>query len=235
MISLHVVEEPEATMMARRDFAKVRKEKHVEPPFWFEDDKTGRLYRNLYICIGWPQRVTERGDSLPGYSAVVGVLKEEDVPAIDSRFMLLAEVEEHSVEQLLTKAVVMRREWGFGVKKDLLSVFYGDFRPFELTVANYNGVVIEMEGNDRNAVVVIPNDDYDTPQAFDVYLRRLESVLSEDGKRLFLGDSEIVRNRLLSFVRDDPAITGLGGMVHSLLMRTPWMEDRSPTVFSVNF
>lgn len=233
--SLRLVTEqfPASTMMARKDFAKVQNKKLIEPVHWFTDGDNE--YYNLFMGIGWPQRITERADQLPGYSCMVGVEKSAQIAAESAKFIVLDEIEEFSVTQLLSASVEMRGLWGFGLHKRFLRVFYGDHRTFELTVANYNGRLIEDDGNDLNAVIVSPPDDYDTPQAFDIFLRRLEDVLSEKNKRLNLGNADIIRNRILSFTRNDPAIMALGGLMHVLLMRTPWMESLDSGVFGVDF
>jgi len=233
MITYIQEKNPAAVMMARRDFAKITKVKIIEPPYWFIDDQSGLSYRNMYAGIGWPQQMSDRDDQRSGYACIVAVIKD-DLPVEDSRLLVLDEVEDQSIEILLKRAIEMRQRWGFGLRKSLLRVFLGDFRQFELVVAEYNGRQIEIDNNDRNVMIVSPPDDYDNTQFFDICMRRMQSVLSEDSKRLSLGNNEIVRNRILAFKRGDPAIAALGGLIHSLLIRQPWLELTVPSVFDID-
>lgn len=233
-MSIEVIQEkyPEATMQARRDFALIQKQRVVEPAYWFRNTETGEEYHGLYAGIGWPQRVTEKGDQLPGYAVIVAVTKGQGV-AEDAAFKIVEEIESLSVDLLIQKCIKLRARWGFGVHPHLMRVFLGDYRQFEMVVANYNARVIESDGDDRQAFIVSPPDDFDNLQAFDIFVRRLQSVLTAKAKRLYLGDHEIIKNRILSFRRDDPAIMALGGLVHALLLRTPWMEQSTPSVFQL--
>lgn len=234
MIQVIQEKHPTETMQARRDFAHVTKEPVVELPYWFKDTDTGKEYYNLYAGLGWPQKVTEKGDQLPGYAGIIAVVKGSK-DAIDAPFQVVAEIQEPSVDILITECVKLRKKWGFGVHPQLLDIFIGDHTQFDTVVAGYNTVLAEAGRPDREAFIVSPADDFDSPQAFDLAVRRLQSVLMvKQGKRLYLGDSEIIKNRILSFRRDDPAILALGGLVHTLLMRTPWMEQSVPSVFQLD-
>lgn len=221
-------------MAARRDYANVTKTPTVEKPYWFLDDETGWEYYGIFGGIGWPQKVVETDKQRSGYAVVVGVLKRKGEPPLNASFIILDEVQEHSVDILLEKAVSMRKRWGYGAHKSIMPVFIGDHRQFEMTVADYNTKAV-MEGREQDELIVSPPDEFDNPQAFDVYLRRLHTVLSKDGKRLHLARNEIIQQRIIEFMRDDPAITAVGGLVHALLLRTPWMEQSSPAVFSLGY
>ena len=230
----HIQEKyPIETMQARRDFAYITKSRLVEPPYWFRDTETGREYHGIYGCIGWPQSLSEKGNERAGYAAVVGVRKIAGQDAAEARMDMLEEIEERSgAEDLLIRACIeMRKRWGFGIHRDLLPVFYGDYRPFELVIAYVNTRMIEAGAKETDAFVVSPSDDYDVSNAFDIYVGRLRSVLSAQAKRLHLGKSEIIKNRIVSFRRDDPAIMALGGLMHTLLLRQPWLEQATPSVW----
>ena len=230
MIELVQHSHPQETMMARRDFAEITKQPLVELPYWF---KAGNVeYRGLYACIGWPQKIKESGINRSGYGAVVGVIKDKR-PAPDSILQVLEEVEDDSPINLVHKCVAMRDRWGFGVHPHLLRVFLGDYRPYELIVAHYNARVIERDEDDSQAFIVAPPDDFDAANAFDIYVGVLRTVFGKDTKRLYLGNTEIVANRIGEFTRDDPAIAALGGLAHTLLLRTPWMEQSTPSVFQL--
>lgn len=225
----------QSTMQARRDFAHVTKSPVIEPPYWFRDTKTEKEYHGIYGAIGWPQRLSEHGDERPGYGVVVGVRKIKAQEAAEARFDILDEIEEQAgSEELLIKACVeMRARWGYGVHESILPVFYGDHRPFELVVAEFNTHIAETSDDDRQAFIVSPPDDFENPKAFDVYMGRLASVLRSKTKRLYIKPFEQIQNRVLAFRRDDPAIMALGGLIHVLLLRQPWMEQTTPSVWQM--
>jgi len=221
---------PAEIMMARRDFARIRKEPLVEHPYWFKDESTE--YHDIYGCIGWPQRLTEKGDQRTGYAAVVAVIKDDREPE-DAIFKVVEETENLSAPLLIQSCVEMRNRWGFGVHPHLMRVFVGDYRTFENVTARYNSKVIERDGDDRQAFIVSPPDDYENARAFDLYLGSLRSVLSREAKRLYIGSAGIIKNRIMEFQRDDPAIMALGGLMHTILLRTPWMEQSDSSLFQL--
>ena len=85
-------------------------------------------------------------------------------------------------------------------------------------------------------VMLAPPHDYDKQNAFEIYLNRVRSSLTRDdsGKKvLFLGSCERLRNHIQNLppdvavkgsIEDYPAITCLGGVVHSIMIRRPWEE-----------
>ena len=232
MISVVCEEYPVETLLSRLDFACVCNSPLVEQPYWFVDDK-GREFHGIFACIGWPQEVTERNDQLPGYAAIVGVSKDAAIRAEDARFVVLDEVAESSEMLLLRSADEMRRKWGFGVHPKLMRYFWGDYRTMESVVSRFNAEAIERDGDDTNAVIITPPDDFDNQRSFDIYVGTLRTVLSPKAKRLYVGAGEIIKNRLLSFRRGDPAIIALGGLVHTLLLRTLWMEQTNLSAFEM--
>jgi hypothetical protein len=231
MIELVKEQYPKQTMMARRDFAKVTKQRVVQNPYWFRDRDTGREYHGLYSAIGWPQRIAESGDQLPGYSVIVGVVKDK-MPPEAATMRVLAEFETKAEEHLIDMSVQLRKRWGFGAHPALLRFILGDHRICETVLGNYNARVIDRDEGDSQALIVSPPDDYDNPRAFDVFMGRLRTVLT-DPKRLYLDRHPIITNRLRAFQRDDPAIMALGGLVHTLLLRTPWMEQATPGIWQM--
>ena len=222
---------PEMTIQARRDFAIITKTPTVERPYWFRDTGTGREYHGIYGAIGWPQKIVGTGDELPGYGVVVGVLKGKG-EGEEAPFAVLAETEDKAPEILIQKCVTIRQQWGFGVHHSIMPVFYGDYRPFELIVADFNSRMVERT-NERMAFVVSPPDDFEQGNVFDIYMGRLRAVLSTDTKRLYLNNAEVIKNRILAFQLDDPAIMALGGLVHVLLLRQPWLDQTTPAVWQL--
>lgn len=233
MIELILDPYPAATMQARRDFAHITQQRIIEKPYWFRDTNTGIEYRGIYGAIGWPQKITGRGDELPGYAVIVGARKDEEVQAEESRLDILDEVEERSEDLLIHECANMRNRWGYGVHDSLIPVFIGDYRPFELVVAHYNSRVSEDTEDESQAFIVSPPDDYESSNSFDIYMGRLRTVLSAKAKRLYINNNTIIKNRIVSFSRDDPAIMALGGLIHTLLLRQPWMEQAIPSVWQI--
>ena len=226
---------PDALLMARRDQAIITGQELIERPWWYEDTENGYLYHDLYACIGWPSEVSDRDVGLPGYAAVVGVIRPGDLekgrhynPA-NARFLLLCEAEDADVPSLLQKCLEMRQKYGFGIQPNLLTVWLGDPDRFVTTLALLN----ERLG-DNNAILVSPPDDFYTPKIFDQYVRSFQSCVLEGRQRFWYGGNALLKSRVDEFRRDDPAVMAVGGLVHSLLNRCMWMDQREDsTIFNV--
>lgn len=228
-----------AQYAARKDYAVVTNQELVERPFWYEDKETGRLFHDLFACIGWPSEVREGDLGLPGYAAVVGIVrpndKAEHYNPINAKFLLLEETETIDVPSLLDACVNMRKHWGFGIKEGFLSVWYGDPDRF-LTIMARKNERLTKSGGDSNALLIVPPEDFYSPKSFDRHTRALQSVLlrGDDGKaRFYFGGNTILKTRLEAFQKDDPAVMAMGGLIHSLLSRTLWMDEMGEPAFSV--
>ncbi|MBE9570741.1 MAG: hypothetical protein IMF11_08940 [Proteobacteria bacterium] len=223
-------------LRARTDYATITGVEMVERPYWYENTKTGQLYYDLYACIGWPGEVTDSTDGLPGYAAIVGVVRPTDsldIPnPLNANFQLLAEVESKDVSILLKKCVKLREDYGFGIHKNLLRVWLGDPDRFFTPLALCNEGLVE-EGGDRAAIMVSPPDDFYAQKIFDSYVRALRSTLLEETMRFYFGYNDILQNRLREFKRDDPTVFAVGGLVYSLLCRCRWMDVQGETAFNV--
>ena len=220
---------------SRTDYARVSGSELVERPYWFKNIETGQLYYDLYSTIGWPSEVTDSSDGMPGYAAVVGVVRPtEDLDTNDptgANFQLLAEVESKDVPLLLGKCLELRKQYGFGVQKNLLTVWLGDPDRFCTTLALLNEVLVK--DGEANAILVSPPDDWWTPKIFDNYVRALRSTLLKETRRFYFGHNDMLQNRLREFHRDDPCVMAVGGLVHSMLCRTTWMDSVQESVFAV--
>ena len=213
---------------ARKDHAHITNQPFVERPYWYQDTETNYVYHDLYACLAWPSEVSERDTGLPGYAAIVGILRPKDLDkethydAKDAKFILLAESEDKDVPSLLGKCLEMRQKYGYGVQPSLLKVWFGDPDRFWQPVALFN----ERLG-EQKALLVTPADDFYTPKIFDNYLRSFEScnLHDEEKTRFYFGGHTILRDRLGEFYRDDPAVLAIGGLVHSLLGRCMWMSQ----------
>jgi len=230
---------PAALFMARRDHAIVTSQDMVERPFWFEDTTTGFMFHDLYACVGWPSEVADKDIGMPGYAAIVGVIRPPDLKKdahydpTHAKFLLLREAEDSDVPGLIEKCLELREKYGFGCQPDLLTIFLGDPERFTTTLALRNEMLIR-DGGDRNALLIAPPDDFYVPKIFDIYIRSLRSCLVEGRQRFFFGKNDILKNRIREFRRDDPSVLAAGGLVHSLLNRCMWMSQANQsTIFNV--
>jgi len=216
---------------ARRDEAIVTNQPIVERPFWYENTETGQCYYDLYGCIGWPTDVSG-GRVMPGYVAVVGVVKpKEDGKTLqDVVFQLLAEGESRSVPAMLEMIVRLRQEYGFGLHPELLQGWYGDPDRFIMPVALKNERLTQ-QGKERAEILIIPSTDYCNPDAFKDYMHALQGVLVD--KRLFFGNCKILRKHLHAFERGNPAVMAVGGLVYTLLGHCMWADPSQDAAFVV--
>ena len=224
-------------LQARTDYARLTGVELVERPYWFKNIETGQLYYDLYACLGWPTEVTDSTNGLPGYIAIVGVVRQNDSITnppnpLNANFQLLDEAESKDVPTLLRECVRLREEYGFGVHKNLLTFFFGDPERFLVPLALFNEILIR-EGGNRNAILISPYDEMYAQKIFDSYVRALRSTLLKDDQRFFFGHNYILQNRLREFKKDDPCIFAVGGLVFSLLNRVRWMDARGENAFTV--
>jgi len=241
---IKLVEHPysQDVYQARLDHAIVTGQPLLERPWWFEDVRNGNTYHELYGCLGWPSEVSATSLGLPGYIAIVGVIRPLSYPEDkeynprDAAFVLLEEDQDLDVPTLLYKAVRLRAKYGFGVQRKLLTAWYGDPERFLTALALYNERLTSRNRNPDLAIVLTPPEDFYTQGVFDTYVRALKSALLRTGgleRRLWLGNNEIIKTRLREFQRDDPAVLAVGGIVHTLLSTTLWMDRTGDTVFNV--
>jgi len=219
------------TLQARIDFAEVSGLGMIENPWWYQHVETGRQFYDLVACIGWPENVMvgETRPPQPGYAAIVGVVRPADCEKtrFDPRkanMHLMAEAQHMDVPTLLKECDRLRRLYGFGINKELLNVFYGDPGRFTTALALQNETFTQ-KGGERAALIVTPPNDYNLKNRFEIYLRALKGVVQKGSLRFYLGKGSFLLNRLEKFRRDDPAVTAIGGLVHTMLGRTMWMGD----------
>jgi hypothetical protein len=217
-----------------QDEANITGQPYVERPFWYENLENGQTYYDLYGCIGWPTEVSDKDEGIPGYAAVVGVIKPkaEGRPVKDSLFQLLAEFENKDVPTLLDGIVALREVYGFRLYPGLMQTFWGDPDRFISTLALYNERLTRFT-DERDAILVAPPIDFYLPKAFDQFVRSFRATMMPDKVRFFFGKNEILRNRLKEFRQSDPAVTAIGGLVHSLLNQCMWMDHARENMFVV--
>jgi hypothetical protein len=203
--------------------------------FHYENTQTGQQYYDLFGCIGWPTEVTDKNDMRPGYTAIVGVVRDQR-PAQDAAFQLLAEAESKDIPVLLTLMNELRHEYGFGLHPNLLQPFIGDPSAdrFATTIAMVNEKLRERCGHDRMSILIAPPYDFYDMDIFDTYSRAFYSTVAEkETLRFYYGPNEILRNRKREFRRGDPSILAIGGLVHTLINSTPWMDQQGENMFAV--
>jgi len=232
--------EPAALYQARKDHAAVTGKDFAELPYWFEDTTTGVLFHALYACIGWPSEVSDKDLGMPGYAAVIGIIRPDDLKKDthydprDAKFLLLDEVQDADVPTLIKKCLELRGKYGFGVQKDLMNIWYGDPERFLTVMALANERLIDKDG-ERSAFLIVPPDDFYVPKIFDNYVRSLQSVMMRGALRLqFMAHCTILRSRIDEFRRQDPAVLAAGGLIHTLLNQCMWLgQIEGKTVFNV--
>lgn len=218
---------------ARIDESIVTGRTMIERPFYYENTETGQQYYDLYGCIGWPTEVTDKNDMRAGYLAIVGVIKD-DRPPQDAVFRLLAEAETKDIPTLLLKMHELRNKYGFGLHPSLLQPWIGDPERFITTIALINEKLKEKNGSDKKAILIAPPLDFYTPDIFEIYSRSFYSVVANRERlRFYYGQKDVLINRIREFKRDDPAILAIGGLVHTLLHTTPWMDQVSQNMFVI--
>ena len=216
---------------ARRDESIVTGQPFVERPYYFENIDTGQLYYDLYGCVGWPTEISENDKGLPGYCAVMGVVRGSCNPQ-DAVFQLLAEGESKDVGSILSSIVTMRDTYGFNLNATVLRTWYGDPDRYNTNIALFNEATFTE--NPHKALVFSPPDDFYELAKFDNYVRSLRSVIIPGKVRLYFGKNEIIKNHLREFYRDDPAVMAIGGLVHSLLNQCMWMDQMRETAFRID-
>jgi hypothetical protein len=205
---------------ARLDESIVTGQPLIERPYHYENLENGHMYYDLYGCVGWPTEVSDKGPGMDGYCAVVGVVKPptEGLKVQNAVFYLLAEFESGDVPQLINAILAMRGEWGFGLTPNLLSAWFGDPDRYIATLALKNERLV------KPILITPPYDFYDT-MAFDIYVRSLQSAILPGQVRFGFGGLDILKAKLREFRRDNPAVMSVGGLVHTLVMQTEWMDQ----------
>jgi hypothetical protein len=237
MSKIKIVTHPDSLtiMKSWQDEANITGQQYVERPFWYENKESGQTYYDLYACIGWPSEVSDKDEGLPGYAAVIGVVrpKTEGKPVKDAVFQLLTEIENKDVPSLLDGILVMREEYGFGIYPGLLQTLFGDPDRFITTLALLNERLMFGKSS-KVAILVSPPSDFYGSKAFDHYVRSMRSTIMPDRIRFYFGKNDILKSRLREFRQGDPAVYAIGGLVHSLLGQTMWMDHTRENMFVVD-
>jgi len=236
MSNIEVITHPDAygIMRSWEDEAAITGEGYVPKPFWFRNTVTGQLYYDLFGCLGWPSEVNDKDDGLPGYIAIVGVVKPKTGVRSprDSVFQILTEQESKDVPTLLAGAIRMREEYGYNDQVGLLRTFHGDPEKFLTMTALFNERLTYRKRSELALVITPPHDFYE-PGSFETYVRAIRSSIMAEAVRLYFGNNDILRTRLRAFKKNDPSIMAMGGLVHTLLCECMWMSKISGNFFTV--
>jgi hypothetical protein len=228
---------------ARKDWAIVMGKKDYPKPNYYRNKKTGAEYYHLAGAIGWP------GDNVPGYALIVGVEKTEDTEA---RFFVLEEIEDHNIARLLLKCVALREKYGYWESSEILRFFWGDDTRYSPITLAVSFKLREKDGEgEGHGVWIYQPDDFDRPDHFEIYVRQIRECLTPDDsgkKRLYIGKCKKLKNHLQNFssdfikklktkrkVKDYPAVFALGGLIHTLLERKPWLSNSGGEAFNLDF
>ena len=238
IISLVTHPYPQEIYQARLDRAIVTNQELVERPYWYKNEATSQLYFDVYAAIGWPSEVIDSKDGLPGYIAIVGVVRPDtklDTDPRNAKFQIIEEYESANVPTLLDNCLLLRDKYGYGIRKDFLNIWIGDPDRFLTTLALFNERITDGQKDDKDAVMVSPPDDFYVSNIFDNYIRDIESVVVKDNRRLYFGYNEILQNKFREgFTDKDPAIWAIGGLIHTLLCRCTWMDSCTETAFTID-
>jgi len=227
---------------ASKDWSEVTGETAYPKPTYYRNKKTGDEYCHIAGGIGWP------GDNVPGYALIVGVEKTEDP---EPRFFVLAEIEDHNVTGLLLKCVGVRERYGYWKSSEILRHFFGDNIRYKPIILDVNFKLSDADGyGEIHGLWVYPPDDFYHVDYFEIYVRQIRECLtpnSEGKKKLQIGKCNALRNHLQNFstdsikklntkrnVKDYPAVFALGGLIHTLLKRKPWLSDAGGGAYNID-
>lgn len=217
--------------LARMDHAAVTGQAMIERPFWYENIETGQEYYDLYGCVGWPTEATDTSKGMPGYVAVIGVVKSNR-PIQEAWFRLMAEAESEYIHVLFDSMVKMREEYGFGLHPGLMQTYFGDPDKHLTRLALYNEKLVEKDGPE-GAILIAPPDEFYDSDPFENYRRSFETAIVSTPERFAFGGNSILKTKHRQYRVGDPAVFAVGGLVHSLLSRCTWMDQARENAFNV--
>jgi len=219
---------------ARIDRAHITSQPVIEHPFWLENIETGQKYYDLFGAIGWPVEVSEKTSrAMPGYVAVVGVVKPKDETKVlqDAPFQLLAEGESRDVAGVLKLILSLREEYGFGLHPGFLQGWWGDPDKFNTPLALLNERLVQ-KGGEETSILIIPPFDFYESSSFENYCNSFRETFAQG--RFFFGHNKILRQHMQrGFLRGNPAIFATGGLIHTLLRHCSWGEPSESAVFTI--
>lgn len=168
----------------------------------------------------------------PGYLITIGV-RYDDVLRFDclNEYETISTHDSDESYELIDRAQEIQKEYG----KDIIKHWWGNPEEMMSLVNESN-----MAGNP--IYIARPVDSNQTDD-FNIYTARIKMALYKKNKMLYLGENNLLRNYIMSFIQDkkarpenNPALYVLGSLVHTLLIMRPWEKavekiDLVPTQF----
>lgn len=193
----------------------------IPSPSYYRDTRTGAAFSHIAGGLAYPTPFA------PGFVLVVGVDRAGiDDPAI----RVLDEAEADTVEGVLSECLRLRQRYGYPAYHGILDLWIGDHERFQSLVSEFN---MRFGDNGKAGVHIAPPPDFERPDRFEVFLRRVHGMLAFGKKRLFLNSTKL-RNLIQNFTPEAmtrpekfPALDCLGGLVHYLMSAKPWLQPTS--------
>jgi len=229
---IQVIQSVDPVLNAHLDSLNMGPAPYREPAV-YQNMETGDRYLYLAGGIGWPWK------DFPGFVVVVAVGKIPGEEADSPLFTCLDELEDDRIEGLLEGCLRLRDRYGFRQSDNLFRTWYGDSTRFATLVNQFN---MKLHQEQVDGVYPSAPLDFQQPNHFELYKRRVQSLLTRNdagSKSLILGECSLLRNYLQNLPADAeecPAVTALGGAIHSLMVCIPWtvrtqvQEATIPTV-----
>jgi hypothetical protein len=203
--------------------ARITGTRWVPKPAFYRNLEAGQDYFDIAGAIAWP------GENLAGFAVIVAAVKTDEK---ESALMVLAEIEEKSIEELINACVEIRWRYGY---PELLDLWYGDYLRFCSLIGDINVQIEKKHGKGKGFYITQP-DDFEAPNNFEIYLHRIRSCLKapdSGGKQLILGNCNRLRNHLQNLppdaiangsIEEYPVVASLGFVVHTLMAQRPWIK-----------
>lgn len=223
MNSIIKVEKPEhikGTYQARIDFAHVTGIEITLKPAIFLNVETKEYFCNIVGGIAYPTAM------MPGCVIIIGVQNDPEV-----KYKVLDAIEDKNVFTLIKKVIRYREKYGFGLDSRLLPWWYGDQLKFQTLIVKAS-IALERKLGINQGLYIKDLVDLREKHSFPLYVRQLQFTLKE--KRLVKPTNDVIVRHGQAFQFEDaekgktenfPAVGLLGGMVHSLQIEQPWLQD----------
>ena len=224
---IEVIRESQGNKEANALISGVTGFQYAPKPVYYQNKESGQLYNHIAGSIGWP------GKGEKGFAVIVAVDRcgVEDSPIL----RVLDEIEERSIAKLLHVCVKKRKRYGYGLDRDLLPFWWGDYQRFSSLIDSFN-----QKLGDEDPILLAEPPDFKEANKFEIMFNRIESLLQKDKDgevRLVLGKNNKLRNHLLNQPHDAasksdkefPAIAALGGCVHAVMASNLWRDQAQST------
>jgi hypothetical protein len=231
-ITIEKPEHVEGTEGARKDWAEITGQELTIKQATFRHSLTNEYYCHLIGGVSYP--IASGQEIKPGVLLIIGIQAEPVV-----KYTILESFETLDVFKLIEKMVTMRREYQFGKDSRILPSWYGDQEKYQTLIIKASESLEKAHG--INAGLYIKDTvDRREKHSFQLYVRQIFHALEK--KTLNINGDKIVTGHLQAFQREDaekggvdnfPVAGLLGGMLHSLQIEKPWLEDEHGTVFNV--